>query len=109
MNGNDHDELKKAFATEFENGKPLVIIADTTKGFGVPFMENDILWHYRFPHEGWEYDQAVSMLHKIKPSEVEDPYTPNGIPNPVAIPSDADVYNDHTTTATWHPSWMQEE
>ncbi len=109
LNGNDHDELKKAFATEFENGKPLVIIADTTKGFGVPFMENDILWHYRFPHEGWEYDQAVSMLHKIKPSEVEDPYTPNGIPNPVAIPSDADVYNDHTTTATWHPSWMQEE
>lgn len=109
LNGNDHDELKRAFSTKFNNRKPLVIIADTTKGFGVPFMENDILWHYRFPHEGWEYDQAVSMLHTIKPAEVEDPYTPNGILNPVAIPSDADIYNDHTTTATWHPSWMQEE
>ncbi len=108
LNGNDHDELKRAFATEFDDDKPLVIIADTIKGFGVPFMENDILWHYRFPHKGWEYDQAVSALHAIKPVEVEDPYTPNGIPTPATIPSDADIYNDHTTTATWHPSWRQE-
>lgn len=107
INGNDHDELKRAFETKFDNKKPTVVIANTTKGFGVPFMKNDILWHYRFPHLGWEYDQAVLLLHKIKPEEVVDPYTPNGIDNPTEIPEGADIYNDHTTTATWHPTWMQ--
>lgn len=107
INGNCHDELKKALGTKFNNDKPFAIIADTTKGFGIPFMENDILWHYRFPHDGWEYDQAVSCLHKIKPDGVDDPYTPEGIENPAEIPKNADIYNDHTTTATWHPTWMQ--
>lgn len=27
-------------------GKPKIIIADTTKGKGVPFMENEMKWHY---------------------------------------------------------------
>ena len=52
------------------------------KGKGIPFMENDILWHYRFPHDGWEYDQAVTALHQIKPAGVVDPYTPEGIAAP---------------------------
>ncbi len=107
INGNDHEELKKAFTTEFDNEKPLVVIANTTKGFGINFMENDILWHYRFPHDGWEYDQSVALLHKAKPEDVVDPYTPDGISNPEAIPENADVYNDHTTTATWCPTWQK--
>lgn len=108
INGNDHEELKAAFAKTFDNGKPKVIIANTVKGYGIPFMENDILWHYRFPHDGWEYDLAVTELHKIKPEGVEDIYTPNGIANPTPVPEDADIYNDHTTTATWHPTWQKE-
>lgn len=108
INGNDHEELKAAFAKTFNNNKPKVIIANTIKGFGIPFMENDILWHYRFPHDGWEYDLAVSELHKIKPEGAEDVYTPNGIENPTPVPEDADIYNDHTTTATWHPTWQKE-
>lgn len=107
INGNSHSELKKAFNTEFDNDKPMVIVADTTKGFGIPFMENDILWHYRFPHDGWEYDQAVASLHKSKPEDVVDPYTPKGIEHPTTVPAGADIYNDHTTSATWHPTWMQ--
>ncbi len=106
INGHDHEALKKAFATKFENGKPKVIIANTVKGYGIDFMENDILWHYRFPHEGWEYDQSVTRLHENKPEGVTDPYTPNGIENPTPIPEGADIYNDHTTSATWHPTWM---
>ncbi len=106
INGNSHEELKKAFSTRFDNKKPLVIIANTIKGCGIPFMEHDILWHYRFPHDGWEYDQTVCALHRIKPSGVIDPYTPDGIGNPQAIPVDADVYRDHTTTATWKPTWI---
>ena len=108
INGNNHEELKTAFAKQFDNNKPKVIIANTIKGYGIPFMENDILWHYRFPHDGWEYDFAVNELHKIKPEGVEDIYTPNGIENPVPVPEDADIYNDHTTTATWHPTWQKE-
>ncbi len=106
VNGNDHSALKEAFATTFDNQKPTVILASTVKGYGVPFMEHDILWHYRFPHDGWEYDQAVTALHRVKPADVIDPYTSNGIENPTEIPSDADAYRDHTTTATWRPTWM---
>ncbi len=109
INGNDHNELKAAFEKKFDNNKPKVIIANTVKGFGIPFMENDILWHYRFPHDGWEYDLAVNELHKIKPEGTEDIYTPNGVENPTPVPDDADIYNDHTTTATWKPTWMNEE
>ena len=108
IDGNNHDDLKTAFAKKFDNNKPKVIIANTVKGKGVPFMENDILWHYRFPHDGWEYDLAVTELHKIKPQGVEDIYTPDGIKNPTPVPDNADIYNDHTTTATWHPTWQKE-
>ena len=108
INGNDHNELKNAFNKKFDNNKPTVIIANTIKGYGISFMENDILWHYRFPHEGWEYDNAVSQLHKNKPADAVDPYTPNGIENPAEIPDGADIYNDHTTSATWHPTWNKE-
>lgn len=33
-----------------ENGPPRMIIAHTTKGKGVSFMENQALWHYRLPN-----------------------------------------------------------
>ena len=108
INGNDHEELKKAFAARFDNKKPTAVICDTVKGCGIPFMENDILWHYRFPHDGWEYDLAVTELHKAKPDGTIDPYTPNGIENPALPGPDDDIYNDHTTSATWHPTWMKE-
>ena len=54
--------------------KPTVIIANTVKGNGISFMENDILWHYRFPHEGEEYDGALKELHAAMPEGVKDPY-----------------------------------
>ena len=103
VNGNNHNELNTALSKQFNFGKPTVIIANTIKGFGISFMENNILWHYRFPHSGWEYDQAVSELHSNKPDQVYDPYTPSGILNPE---NDAEIYKDHTVTATWHPTWM---
>lgn len=107
INGNSHDELKKAFKSvnTTETNKPSMIIANTTKGCGINFMENDILWHYRFPHDGWEYDMAVTELHKIKPEGIEDIYTPEGIINPVKPTENDDIYNDHTTTMTWKPEF----
>lgn len=76
VDGHDHDELRAAFTTHFANGKPTLILADTVKGKGVSFMENNILWHYRFPHEGEEYDTAVNELHASMPMGTKDRYTP---------------------------------
>ena len=75
IDGHDHDELRRAFAEAKQSqDKPTVIIANTIKGKGISFMENDILWHYRFPHDGEEYDGALAELYAIKPDGVEDPY-----------------------------------
>ncbi len=47
--GHDHDALSGALAQAFtpeSPGRPSVIIADTVKGKGVDFMENEARWHY---------------------------------------------------------------
>lgn len=67
VNGHDHDQLRYAFDAARSASGPSVIIAETVKGKGVSFMENDILWHYRFPHEGVEYNSAVAELDAQKP------------------------------------------
>lgn len=62
VNGNDIDELKTAFAAlPFEKGKPSVIIANTTKGKGVSFMENELKWHHGVPNNE-QYEQAMKEL-----------------------------------------------
>ena len=104
--GHDHNALRAALAVN-DSGKPTVVIAHTVKGHRIPFMERDILWHYRFPHDGWEYDCAVNALHQCRPEGTEDIYTPNGIENPVLPGEDADIYRDHTVGATYHPTWFR--
>ncbi|MCX5909007.1 MAG: transketolase [Deltaproteobacteria bacterium] len=42
-------------------GKPTMIIAQTTKGKGVSFMENQLSWHYRAPNK----DEAVKALEEL--------------------------------------------
>lgn len=113
INGNDHAQLRSAFvkAKELADAsahKPTVIIANTIKGFGVSFMQNDILWHYRFPHDGWEYDTAVTELHESKPEGVTDPYTPDGIHNPAIPCSNDDIRNDHTFSRTWNTHYPEQ-
>lgn len=110
VNGNSHKELKEAFKKADkcrENHRPTVIIANTIKGYGVSFMQNDILWHYRFPHSGWEYDCAVNELHKSKPQGVVDPYTPDGIPDPCFPSEEDDLGNDHTFSVTWKTAYPE--
>ncbi len=69
VDGHDTDALRQAFA-EAEaargTGVPTVIIALTTKGKGVSFMENNILWHYRTP-QGEEYEAALAELEGQRP------------------------------------------
>ena len=44
-----------------EGGKPLMVVATTTKGKGVSYMENMPIWHYRSPSPE-EYQQAIIEL-----------------------------------------------
>lgn len=61
-NGCDLDELDAAFeAAKNCKGKPSVIIAKTTKGYGVSFMENLPVWHHKVPTEE-EYNLAMNEL-----------------------------------------------
>ena len=62
VDGHDHQKLLDAFNSKIK-GKPLCIVAETIKGKGVSFMENNILWHYRSP-QGEEYDAAIAELEK---------------------------------------------
>ena len=108
IDGNNHEELHEAFEKAKKTvQKPTIIVANTVKGKGISFMENDILWHYRFPHKGWEYDMAVSELHQQKPEGVIDPYTPNGIENPQQPDESAKIGVDHTMSAGYHPDYPQ--
>lgn len=70
VDGHNHSELKEALeSVENESNKPTLIIANTIKGKGISFMENNILWHYRTP-QGEEYDAAVKELEDLKPCEI---------------------------------------
>ncbi len=58
--GHDHAKLRAALAPSADH-KPVVLICHTTKGKGVSFMENSVLWHYRSP-QGDEYENAIQEL-----------------------------------------------
>ena len=52
INGHDFNEIEAAFAeAEATKGQPTVIIAKTTKGKDVSFMENSVNWHGAAPND----------------------------------------------------------
>lgn len=51
VNGHDVAALADALRRPRPRGMPHVLLADTTKGKGVSFMENNYEWHYRIPTE----------------------------------------------------------
>jgi transketolase len=62
VDGHDHEQLLQAFQSlPLDPGKPNCIIAHTTKGKGVSFMEDSVLWHYRSA-QGEEYKAALEEL-----------------------------------------------
>ena len=61
INGNDFDDLEKAF-NAFENStKPFAIVMKTVKGLGVSYMENAVDCHGKAPNQQ-EYEIAVKEL-----------------------------------------------
>ncbi|TAM36239.1 transketolase [bacterium] len=60
--GHDIEAIIKTLKkVPFAKNKPSVLIAHTTKGKGVSFMENKLLWHYKSP----DREQAESALGEI--------------------------------------------
>ncbi len=51
IDGHDHFALAEHLRpARWEAGKPQMLIAHTIKGKGVPFMENQVQWHYKAPN-----------------------------------------------------------
>ena len=71
VDGHNHQEIQAALDDKLDVELPTVIIAETVKGKGISFMENEILWHYRFPHAGEEYEGAMAELEAQRPYVVE--------------------------------------
>lgn len=74
INGHDCDSIREVILSCSSDNKPHAIICNTIKGKGISFMEMNLLWHYRFPHDGYEYDTAIAELEMQKPDSVIDPY-----------------------------------
>jgi len=67
VNGHDIEAVAQALETASEvHNKPTVIIARTTKGKGVSFMENQALWHGNVPDEK-QLAAAIEELEEVQP------------------------------------------
>jgi transketolase len=63
VDGHNIDDLHKTFnSLDYNNQIPKVIIADTTKGKGVSFMENNPSFHGKAP----SLEQLIDALHELK-------------------------------------------
>ena len=51
IDGHDINQLIEVLSKKNNSGKPIAFIANTIKGKGVSFMEDDNNWHYRIPNE----------------------------------------------------------
>lgn len=69
IDGNDFDEIEKAFDAFYKSTKPFAIIMNTVKGKGVSYMENQVGWHGKAPNEE-EYNIAMAELN-AKLAELE--------------------------------------
>ncbi|MCA9232634.1 MAG: transketolase [Planctomycetales bacterium] len=64
VDGHDHAELGQSLSSGVrQQGQPTCVIAHTTKGCGVSFMEDSVLWHYRTAR-GEEFRAALEELEE---------------------------------------------
>jgi transketolase len=62
VDGHNPSEIEKSLSSlPIQKDKPSVIIANTTKGKGISFMENKVEWHYKSPNKE-EYNLAAREL-----------------------------------------------
>ena len=66
VDGNSVVELASLLGNvPFEAGKPNLVLANTVKGKGISYMENNHIWHHRVPSEP-EYQLAMDELDQAK-------------------------------------------
>ena len=64
MNGDDIDDIVRTFdSIDYNNGKPHLIVSNTTKGLGVSFMDNVAKWHHGVP-SAEQYAVAIEDIEK---------------------------------------------
>ncbi len=61
IDGHDFDQIENALLEAEKIDKPVCIIAKTTKGKGVSFMENSVAWHGTAPNDE-QYEIAMAEL-----------------------------------------------
>ena len=61
VDGHDHNEIEFSLRVS-QKEKPFAIIAQTTKGKGISYMENNNIFHYRAPSVD-EYQLALKELN----------------------------------------------
>jgi len=59
-----HDHIKLINVLSKTQLKPKLIIAETIKGKGVSFMENEVKWHYKSPNQE-EFEKAVKEIENM--------------------------------------------
>ena len=65
VEGNDPDAIAELLeGLDYEAGPPHAVIARTTFGSGVSYMEGKIHWHY-WPMDDDQYEQALSELDEM--------------------------------------------
>ena len=70
MNGDDMTDIMKTFnAIDYTNGKPHLLISETTKGKGVSFMEGIAKWHHGVLNEEQYKDAVAEIEQRIKALE----------------------------------------
>ena len=68
VDGNDVADLVEVLEQlPFESGKPNLILAHTTKGKGVSFIENQVDWHHHVPSDS---EMAIAMVELDAAEEV---------------------------------------
>ncbi|WP_294586783.1 transketolase [uncultured Bacteroides sp.] len=62
MNGDDMEDIIRTFdSIDYANHHPHLLVAHTTKGKGVSFMEGVAKWHHGVPNAG-QYAQAIQEI-----------------------------------------------
>ena len=63
IDGHDFDQIKNALKKRKPNNqKPKLIVANTIKGKGISFMEDDNNWHYKTPNQ----KELIEAIKEIK-------------------------------------------
>jgi len=65
IDGHDHAQLERAL--RMRSGRPRAIVANTTKGKGVDFMEDKVEWHTLVPNA----EHLADALAQLEASAAE--------------------------------------